>query len=136
MKSDFILEFFEVARRFRDSVAIEERGLHEVTYSQLENAARIVAHNLRAENKEDFVAIRMSRSAEYVATLLGVWAAGKVAVIMDPDWPDQRTNYVLDSASPGKILRQGDTACPSEQYQPDAFLSQVEVEPTSTSGRK
>ncbi|HVG10758.1 MAG TPA: amino acid adenylation domain-containing protein, partial [Thermoanaerobaculia bacterium] len=67
----------------------------ELTYAQLaeqmeRNAARV---------QGDIVAIQGHRSAPLVSEILGVMRAGAAFVILDPAYPEQRNNAILDSLS-------------------------------------
>lgn len=102
---DFISAFVLVAECRSEEVAIETRGGRAITYSGLLNAAGRLAETM-ASIDADHVALNMPRSAEFVAGLLATWMAGKVALILDPDWPEARMRVVLDRARPGLVLNQ------------------------------
>lgn len=70
------------------------------SYQQLDEAANQIAHRL-AELKlsvDEIVAVRMERSAEAVATMLGILKSGAAYLPIDPSLPLPRATYLLNDA--------------------------------------
>src|SRR5205814_8293474 len=78
------------------------------TFAELSEQADRIAATLREQVKGDTVGVLLLNSAEYLATLLGIWKAGKTAVPM---------NYLLPPAELGFIIRDsGMSAVVSSQF--------------------
>jgi amino acid adenylation domain-containing protein len=72
-------------------------GRRSYTYLELERQADQVAGFLRGQGIRpgSRVVVRMPRSPEMVAALLGVWKAGAAYVPVDPDGPAERSARIL-----------------------------------------
>ncbi|MFJ9769287.1 AMP-binding protein [Streptomyces erythrochromogenes] len=92
-----------VARQGRgaraDSVALVHRS-RRVSYRDLDAMAVRVAAGLRRSGvrKGDFVGVRLPRSPEAVAAMLGVMSTGAAYVPIDPADPPERTGHVIAAA--------------------------------------
>ncbi|HEX9766645.1 MAG TPA: amino acid adenylation domain-containing protein, partial [Nitriliruptorales bacterium] len=67
-------------------------------YGDLDTRASAIAARLTAAGvvAGDLVVVCLERSADMVATLLGVWRAGAAWVPVDPDYPPDRVAWVLE----------------------------------------
>ena len=77
-------------------------GDEKLTFQQLLSEAKNIACNLVNEGvkKGDRVIYSMRRSADAVLGLLGILYAGGVFVSADPNWPEERINFIAkDSES-------------------------------------
>ncbi|WP_255948300.1 non-ribosomal peptide synthetase [Streptomyces odontomachi] len=85
------------ARRTPDAVAVLGPGSDSLTYLELEERAAQVASYLRGRGigPGARVAVRLPRSPDLVAALLGVWRAGAAYVPVEPDGPAERAAWVL-----------------------------------------
>ena len=63
---------------------------------------------LAAKLNGETIGLCFPRSADFVAALLATWTSGKVALIMDPEWPDARAMQIRESVGPSCVLRPGD----------------------------
>ncbi|MEA2602726.1 MAG: hypothetical protein QOF89_3718 [Acidobacteriota bacterium] len=88
-----------------ESIALVD-GATRLTYRDLEERAGQVARRLRAEGvgPEALVALQLPRSADLVATMLGVLAAGGAYLPLDTTWPRERTAAMLADAKPRAVL--------------------------------
>lgn len=88
-----VQEMFEAVVRERpDAVAVEAPD-GELTFAELDAAARSLALRLRERGAgpETTVAVVCERTGELVAAMLGIWAAGAAFLLIDPAEPDLRT---------------------------------------------
>ncbi|MBA2672822.1 non-ribosomal peptide synthase/polyketide synthase, partial [Ramlibacter sp.] len=97
--------FEEQARRNPEAVALayEQR---QFTYAQLNARANQLAHHLRqlGAGPERLVGICMRRSPEMVVGLLAVLKAGAAYVPMDPAYPAQRLQHMLQDSAAAVVL--------------------------------
>lgn len=107
-----LVDRFEAqVRRAADAVACwDERGAW--SYLEVAQRANQVAHALRARGvaRGDLVAVCLERSAELLATLLGIWKAGAAYVPLDPAYPRVYICQILDDARPSAIV------CAAQQH--------------------
>ena len=82
-----------------------QKTFHYLTYSQLNDQSDCLAGLLMEKGvlAGDIVAIRLERSVEMIITILGILKAGSAYMPIDPDYPDERINYMLKDSS-AKIL--------------------------------
>ncbi|MFD3326565.1 amino acid adenylation domain-containing protein [Streptomyces sp. NPDC058701] len=85
------------------------------TYQDLAEKARAVADGVRASGtgpsgEAPIVALVLGRSPEFVATVLGVLAAGAVYLPLDPDAPDAFLRQVFAEARPTLVVTTADRA--------------------------
>jgi amino acid adenylation domain-containing protein len=101
--------FEEQVERTPDAIAVvfEDK---ELTYRELNNKANQLAHYLQklGINPDVLVGICVDRSLEMVVGLLGVLKAGGAYVPIDPAYPQERINYMLEDAQLGVLLTQND----------------------------
>ncbi|MFJ7952877.1 amino acid adenylation domain-containing protein [Lysinibacillus sp. NPDC096418] len=97
--------FYEAATLFSKRIALSFDG-GTLTYQQLNEQSNQIAHMLIAHGlrKGDYVAIVMNRSKDTVISLLGVLKAGAVYVPIDPSYPTERCQYLLNDTGAPFIL--------------------------------
>jgi aspartate racemase len=97
--------FEEQARRSPDAIAVicEE---HRLTYRELNEQANRLAHHLRSlgVGQGTVVGIRLRRSPELIAAMLGVLKAGGAYLPLDPQSPLPRQNWMLHDAGTMVLL--------------------------------
>jgi amino acid adenylation domain-containing protein len=99
--------FEEQAKRTPDAVALvfEEE---ELTYHALNERANVVAAKLRelGVGPDRRVAICVKRSLDMVAGLLGILKAGGCYVPLDPTYPQERLEFMLEDSGATVLLAQ------------------------------
>jgi amino acid adenylation domain-containing protein len=98
----------EQVRRTPDAIAVEFEG-SRLTYDQLDRRANQVARVLRGRRSPDagpFVGVYMERSVEMVVALVAVMKAGCAYVPVDPDYPADRVEFMIEDAGLALILTQ------------------------------
>ncbi|MCP2343569.1 non-ribosomal peptide synthetase [Actinomadura rupiterrae] len=101
-----LVELFESqATHTPDALAVVS-GETRWTYADLDARSNRIARTLRAGGvgPEDLVAVRLERSADLVAALLGVLKAGAAYLPIDPSYPAERIAFMLDDASPVAVV--------------------------------
>ncbi|KOT48558.1 non-ribosomal peptide synthetase [Streptomyces rimosus subsp. rimosus] len=101
-------EFTAHARRTPDAPALVT-GDRTVTYAELDARANRLAHWLRAQGvgPEKLVGVLLPRSAEMVVAVLAVHKAGGAYLPVDPEYPQERRDYLLADAAPVLTLDEG-----------------------------
>jgi len=117
--------FEEQVERIPENIAVvfEEEQL---TYKELNMRANALAHKLRGigVGPDDYVGIMAEKSIETIVGLYGVIKAGGAYVPIDPAYPSERIQYILEDCSPKVILtHQAEVETPI----PVINLSEVEV---------
>jgi tyrocidine synthetase-3 len=77
------------------------------TYAQLDMLANTMAQQLyvfQKIKKEDLVVILLDRSIEMVAAILATWKCGAAYVPVDPEYPRERINAIIEGAAPALII--------------------------------
>lgn len=74
-------------------------------------AAAIIANGIGAE---DIVAVDLERSADLIASMLGILKVGAAFLLIDRSYPPKRRETILREARPACLVtdREGDAACP------------------------
>src|SRR5882762_1479360 len=94
------------ARRRPDAVAVEFDGGGRLTYGELDERTRRLASRLQAEGigPGSLVAICLDRSLDLAVGLLGVLRAGAAYVPLDPAYPTQRLELMLEDSGAVLVL--------------------------------
>ncbi|MFF0001561.1 amino acid adenylation domain-containing protein [Streptomyces avermitilis] len=105
-------ELYETQTRATpDRIAVIFDG-RKVDYAELNVQANRLARLLIGQGigPEDRVAVMIPRSVELVVALLAVLKAGAAYVPVDPGYPEERINLLLDDAAPRLVLAMQSTA--------------------------
>ena len=99
--------FEEQAAKTPDAFAVVFED-QQLTYKELNQRANQLAHYLRVMGvkPEILVGICVERSIEMVVGLLGILKAGGVYVPLDPSYPTERLEFMLQDAQPRVLLTQ------------------------------
>src|SRR6185312_3655027 len=83
-------------------------GAEQLSYGELNRRVNQLAHYLikRGVGPDVVVGLCMERSLELVIGLLGILKAGGAYLPLDPDYPQQRLEYMLADAQVGLVLTQ------------------------------
>jgi amino acid adenylation domain-containing protein len=91
--------FLTHVKQSPDATAVESRG-KRMTFAELEERANQLAQHLRQMGlkQEGLVGICMERSADIIVAMLAVLKAGGAYVSLDPSYPPERLQYMLEDA--------------------------------------
>ena len=97
--------FEEATARCPDQVAIIY-GDKRVTYQELNELANLLAHHICSMGikPEQLIGLFLDKSEKMIATILGVWKSGAAHVPIDPAYPNERVQFVLDDTKVQFIL--------------------------------
>ncbi|MFI0727653.1 amino acid adenylation domain-containing protein [Streptomyces sp. NPDC021225] len=86
--------------------ALLATGVGPVTRGELDERANRLAHHLISlgVGPEDTVALVLPRTVEAVVAVLGVLKAGAAYLPVDPAYPQDRVDYVVNDARPAAVL--------------------------------
>ena len=100
------LDLFKMqAAKSPDSIAVSDES-DSYSYAALDRASDSVAASLidRGVQENSFVAIRMGRAKEFLAAAIGVQKAGAAYVPIDPEYPQERIDYMLEDSEAQVLL--------------------------------
>ncbi len=106
--SDHIVSIFEAqAARIPEEKAIEFSG-EQWTYEQLNREANRLAHYLTQQGlgSDTFTALCLERSPQLIIAILAILKAGGAYVPIDPSYPTERIEYILQDSGAGLLLTQ------------------------------
>lgn len=101
----FVQEVERQAARTPDATAIHF-GSETVTYAELNERANRLAHSLRAKGvgPERIVALMASRSPLVLVAILAILKAGGAYVAIDPAYPKERIDWMLEDCGEALLL--------------------------------
>lgn len=79
-------------------------GEREVTYRELDRRSAALAAHLGQQGAESLVGVCMERGADLVVALLGILRSGAAYVPLDPAYPRERIDFILDDAALGVVV--------------------------------
>ncbi len=107
-----ILDLFEEqVNKTPDAIALEFEG-NQLTYRQLDSKSNQLAHYLKKSgiNSEDPVPICLERSLEMVIAIFGIIKAGGTYVPIDPFFPADRIDYMIEDTGANIVICSTETS--------------------------
>jgi len=105
-KHKTIHQLFEeqVAQRLENIALKLESGA--ITYKELNGRANCIAKTLREKGigSDDIVAVFLDRSFETIYSILGILKAGGAYLPIDPDYPDDRIDYIINDSDVETVI--------------------------------
>ncbi|QJW88007.1 amino acid adenylation domain-containing protein [Spirosoma taeanense] len=97
--------FEEQVRKTPENIAVSDNS-QRITYRELNTKANQLAHYLRKRGvrEETLVPMCISRSLEMIIGILGILKAGGAYVPIDPDYPEERIQFMLADTASGLII--------------------------------
>lgn len=111
-KTSTIVELFEKQVQQtpnKTAIIFEDK---KITYSVLNKKANMIANYLRDNHNikpGDFVSILLKRSIDLIACILGIVKSGATYVAIDPDYPTDRINYMINNCESKLVFASNDT---------------------------
>ncbi|HEV2130118.1 MAG TPA: amino acid adenylation domain-containing protein, partial [Longimicrobiaceae bacterium] len=125
--SSLAARFAAQVRRSPDAVAVEtDRNCW--SYAELERRANQVAHALLqvSGSAEERVALLLGHDAPMLAAVLGTLKAGKTYVPLDPSFPAERLQRILEDACPCALLTEASLATAARAVAGEVPVLQIE----------
>ncbi len=97
--------FKEQADERSEAIAVID-GNREQTYGDLDAASNRLAYHLidQGVGPECVVGVCLEHSLELIVTLLGIWKAGGAYLPLDPDYPKDRINFMLEDGGANMVI--------------------------------
>jgi len=88
-----------------DSIAVTD-GVYYITYNTLNELSNTLAHYLTdiGVGPESFVAMSNVREINSIVALLAILKSGGVYLPIDPSYPDERINFILNDSKPDVFI--------------------------------
>ncbi len=106
-KDSFIELFVTQAKLSPDDVAVQCSS-HSFTYNEVDKISNSIARHLEKTgvNQGDLVGICLDRSSYMLISLLAILKTGAGYIPLEPSFPDDRLNYMIESSGLQKIILQ------------------------------
>ncbi|MCD9574050.1 non-ribosomal peptide synthetase [Flavobacterium soyae] len=102
----FVDVFLKNVKLFQDKIAVSD-GDQELSYSQLDfesnKVATYILQNINSQKKRP-IAVLLNRSANLVCVLLGVIKSGRPYIPLDPNFPKDRLEYIIENSKCESII--------------------------------
>ena len=108
-KDKTIIDLFEEqVKKTPDNIAVVFEN-QKLTYKELNEKANSLAYYLRFKNnieRNEFVGIMVNRSLEMIISILAVLKSGAAYIPIDPTFPKDRIDYMLENSNAKILLTQ------------------------------
>ena len=105
--NDTIVSLFEKqVERTPEALAVISNGV-SLTYRELNQSANIVANYLRNTYEvmsDDRIGVMLQRSEKMIVAIMGIVKAGGAYVPIDPNYPEERIEYILEDSGCSVVL--------------------------------
>ena len=92
----FLDFFYEKCQKYPEKIAIKD-NTSSLSYKELHNLSDKIARSILNEGNEiTSVGVLLDRSAETIAVLIGILKAGKSYIPIDPTFPYDRLQYIVN----------------------------------------
>lgn len=100
---DVCSSFHNMANKYPDKIAVAYMD-KKMAYQELDMLSDKLATYLRENTKESIVGIYMNRSIELIISIWGTLKAGFSYLPIDPTYPQDRVEYILEDSQIGMLL--------------------------------
>ncbi|MCU0289978.1 MAG: condensation domain-containing protein, partial [Acidobacteria bacterium] len=97
-------------------------GMFHITYLQLNEQSNRLAAMLfgKGVQPDDIIGLKTDRSVEMIIGVLGIWKSGGAYLPLDPEYPQERIDYMLkDSASKVLLINKSEIRNPKLETNPN-----------------
>lgn len=84
----------------KDKIAVRCKN-NQITYSELDKVTELISQCIAGKGlgAEDIIAVKMGRTINSVAAMIGILRAGAAFLFLDSNYPEERLNYMLDDSN-------------------------------------
>ncbi|WP_162928721.1 non-ribosomal peptide synthetase [Yersinia rochesterensis] len=101
-----ILEIILAVMKEKKSSVALEYGNSTLTFGRLDERTAEIAQWLQSKTEAQFIGVVLERSFEMTMALLAIMRAGKAWVPIDPEYPQNRIDYMIQDSGVDLILTQ------------------------------
>lgn len=115
-RSQTIISMFEKEVKSHPNKTAVIYGDQKLTYKELDEKSNQVANFLIKQNitNSDIVGIMLERSLEMLVCMLGILKTGAAYLPIDPEYPENRVNYIITNSNVKYILTQSNLIVQNE----------------------
>jgi amino acid adenylation domain-containing protein len=97
--------FEKIVRKHANRLAVK-MGDESLTYDELNRYANRIAHTIldRRGPGSEPIGLFLGKSIDLIAAIFGVLKAGKFYVVLDPSFPDERLQYLLNDSGSNLVV--------------------------------
>lgn len=108
-----IVDLFEIQATKTPNAIAAIFGDKKITYQELNSKANQLAHYLQTlgTTPETYLGLFINRSIEMLIGMLGILKSGSVYVPLDPNYPEDRLQYILDDTGTTFLLTNSSLNC-------------------------
>lgn len=101
--STIVKEFEKIVKKYPNNIAVKDNHM-SYTYDELNKRANVLAHKILEQKvTSEIIAFSLKRSVDIVVTILAILKSGHTYMPIDPEYPTERINFMLEN-SETKIL--------------------------------
>jgi len=126
-KNTVLSAFAQNAEIYTNKVAVKD-ATTSYTYDALETRSNAIAQAIQQQfgaSNQSPIAVLMDRSADLVAILLGIMKSGSAYIPLDPSFPQERLQYIVEHSNVSGII--GDAACKELLSASSTFIDAEEL---------
>lgn len=96
--SNIVKELEKIVEKYPNNIAVKDSNM-SYTYNELNKRANILANKiLENGNSSEIIAFSLKRSVDIVVTILGILKSGHTYMPIDPEYPTERINFMLENS--------------------------------------
>ncbi|HYJ17018.1 MAG TPA: AMP-binding protein [Candidatus Limnocylindria bacterium] len=109
--------FEKIAARYPDRVAVKLRN-RLLTYRELNDTANRLARAILARrgNTQEPIALLMEHDIPLFVAMLGVLKTGKICVVLDPSFPNDRNVFLIEDSQAGLLISDRENLSSAAEY--------------------
>ncbi|MFE7482625.1 amino acid adenylation domain-containing protein [Streptomyces sp. NPDC057552] len=129
-----VQELFDTqVRRAPDGIAVlDAHGGESLTFRALDERAGLLAHRLRAAGagRGRLVGLHLERGTDLVTAVLAVLRTGAAYVPLDPEYPREQLEFMLEDAAPAAVLTQESLAGRLPESEAETLILETALSPS------
>lgn len=107
-KSNIVETFEHIVKKYPKNVAVKDKNT-SYTYEELNSRANYLAKYILDRNiKTDVIAFSLKRSVDIVVTILAILKSGHTYMPIDPEYPTERINFMLENSKTKLLITNED----------------------------